>query len=416
MTVMEEQKIIKEQGTSEKQKISEEDVFSECHRICNEIKKYLIMDQWLQEKTIFSFISVGRSADFFHFYEMDSQNVMRKFEEKLEGTGRYNDAVCDFLDKKYGDAQYFAYFLRANENDVNNNDDSNSDDSNTDDNNTDDDNNRYYICCSPAIQKNIGRGLLIQTFIHAINCVDAYFMGVCEKKDKSKDHKFVRDIIREAALKTCNDIEQLYAPVDIDIINELSGEYYEKAECKSNLLFLPPIEETEIASSVFQWGFSEQDILFVSDNVRWIRKLMQIAQKDIYLVFQYDKHDNVYKVSGICKESELPCLLGHENNDIPWVIAKMKSHMQWDLFLGKQYIFSFRNGNYKIGAEMDMGYLREKCCKVFEKQGDFDKVIKYVKDSCKQSHGTMLVILKKDDAEIKQNILRRIDMVCGMPI
>ena len=91
--------------------------------------------------------------------------------------------------------------------------------------------------------------------------------------------------------------------------------------------------------------------------------LMQIAQKNLNLLLEYDKGKELYKVLGICKEENVINIFMEENTgqreqqSIPWAKAIIRKHMQWELRLGNQYIFSYINGNYKISALFPHEYI-----------------------------------------------------------
>lgn len=287
----------------------------------------------------------------------------------------------------------------------------------------------WCICISECLDQNKGKLLLDMAFCKMAEVLREWCCELEGKNRECQDGKklqiepinntdeIAQMILAEAAKKTCDYIEGLYDPVRISYINSLSGEYYEKSECKSNMIFLPAIKKKELNTSVLSYNFRQEsggnEIKFVLSNIRWIRKLSQMAQEKLYLVFWFNQNIGIYEVLGICEEDKLSGLLMKTDyKEIPYFRAKIKKHMQWDLFLGNTYMFSFKNGQYKIKCNMSQGYLEEKLKDTFG-NGSYTSVIESIQRAKEQSHGTMLVILSNTDAQKEVKRLSKVRF--GMP-
>lgn len=287
------------------------------------------------------------------------------------------------------------------------------------------------ICLSECLDQNKGKLLLDMTFYNITEVLREWFCELESRNSQAINKKrlqielinnpdeIAQMILAEAAKKTCEYIEGLYDPIHIAYINSLSGEYYEKSECKSNMIFLPPVNK--LNTSVLSYNFRQEsegnEIRFVPSNIRWIRKLSQMAQDKLYLVFCYNQKLGIYEVLGICEEDMLSGLLMETKyKEIPYFKAKIEKHMQWDLYLGSTYMFSFKNGQYKIKCNMSQEYLEEKLKDTFG-NGNYTSVISSIQSAREQSHGTMLVILSDNDAQIEVKRLSkgRFGMPDGKP-
>lgn len=289
----------------------------------------------------------------------------------------------------------------------------------------------WCVCTSPCLEQNKGKVLLERSFALFVDSLQRWFK-VIEKQNRvleDDDFEFKLDeihnvenvtisILETSAREICKEIECLYFPLNISMIIGLSGEYYEKSECVSELVFLPWVENKEIRSINLVYDFrksekEESEILFIPENIRWIRKLLQMAQDkyDLCLVLQAGKNEYVYKVVGICEGKKVSELLS-EKESVPWLRVMLKRHMHWELYLGKTYIFTFRSGNYKIEATLSSSELEERCKKVFGNKKSYSNVISAIQKCREQSHGTMLIVLKTNIA--KKEVERLSDKQYGM--
>ncbi len=189
-------------------------------------------------------------------------------------------------------------------------------------------------------------------------------------------------------------MQGLFAPLNIVFIDNLSGEYYEKSACDSNMIFLSKKAAEHLKAEELLYCFN--GIKFIPANNRLIRKLLQIARKDLYLVLEANKEESLFDVVGICSESVLSQKLKNEGKmTVPYIRVNVKKHMQWDIFLGDTYIFTSRNGHYKIDRELQEDFMTRKLRAYFGgTEEDYKELFQNIQRSTKQTHGTMLVIME----------------------
>lgn len=361
------------------------------------VKFLLFTCDWLREKTeLLFYIQVDepmKCEQKFLFRKNETKYLCEEYNEKCEESSK-----CDISNK-------FPYWLGS----IIMEDDSVV---------------RIRLACqSPCLDENIGRLLLTNNLSFFVQKMQELIVQLlkmdCEtlkKQQTENERRFEAStlpwILRKARRQTCNILDKLYAPIQIDCINSLSGEYYERSECESNLLFLPKVENIDATMLMYDFrrsdsGESQIDLSYA--NVRWIRKLLQMAQKDLYLTFRVCMDGLEYEALGICKEKQVSRLMDvGEKEEVPYFIAKIRRHAQWDLYLGSAYIFSYKNGNYTIGAEAPDCYLIEKCRVVFGEKNNFAPVISSIRYATKQLHGTILVVLEKDTANSE---MKRFSMI-----
>lgn len=216
-------------------------------------------------------------------------------------------------------------------------------------------------------------------------------------------HYLIQRIMQDATAKACLYLQKLYAPLNIPFIVELSGEYYEKSECRSNMVFFfrQAVHKIEEAGTLYYFenmksgDMETGEIDFIPSNSRLIRKLLQIAQDDLCLIVGEDDVKRTFKVLGICKKS----FLEEMGNEYPYIMIRFKNHMQWDMLENQTYIFSYRNGQYKIEREIHEAYLIRKLTERFgEEQSAYRDLNANIKSVIPHEHGTMLVIMDKEDA------------------
>lgn len=390
-----------------------EKIFDRIENCFTLLKCRLFVDQWLQECTELFFTLVNKTDNPVQMllFEKTAQKDYSVKSYDLNAYGSYDSAIDDIVCSKKHVAENVKQELRifelwGCELSI------------------------WCVCVSPCIDKNNGSFLLRQAFrtmveslrdwcleLEALNC-ELVNGQLQEPTDINNWHDFVQSVLRKTYERIEEQLEGFYSPVKIPYINSLSGEYYEKTENSSNLLFLPKLNKDMIDISRLKYDFRREncewsDILFVPENIRRIRKLTQIARDKLYLIFQTRKDEEEYEVLGICEEKAIPYLIKNNQMSLPYFICKAKRHMQWDLFLGDKYIFSYMNGNYRITQKMPIEYLEQKCRDVFPKSRvNQSKVYQNVCVAQEQSHGTMLVILLAKHA--KKEGLRFSDRAFGM--
>lgn len=361
---------------------------SEVYHMCTET---LFVDQWLKETAMISFVFkrvIGETCTFWHFQRgKDKKYILKK--EENEEIDEEIDYVEVILKSEYSGKKCLTYnrTLRCQQGM---------------------ELELICICVLPSmIQTCPGKILISNTFFGLMDGLDEWFEALSISGEHN-DIKLTRECIsnkynvvsaalEDAANVTCLQLERLYFPLKISYINVLSGEYYEKSECNSTLIFLPLAAGKIIKKRELEFDFQKENIFLIPREMRRIRKLMQIAQKELYLLLEFDKEKSLYKIYGICKKEVVDKIW--EKKNIPWAKATIKNHMQWDLSLGNLYIFSYQSGEYKISIKAPDDYLIEKCSSVFGPGISYDRVNRYIQKSCEQSHGTMLVVLDEEEAK-----------------
>ncbi len=269
----------------------------------------------------------------------------------------------------------------------------------------------FMFCCacvSPCFENNYGRLLLTMVFREMLASMQDWYrklkqnalVGISVEKIDNVN-SFAVLVLNRAYKETCHCIEHFYAPIRFAYITSLSGEYYEKTGCKANLIFIPrSIDIIKKYSEIFSYGFRKEDQIKMTlsfENLRVIRKLSQIAQDDLCLLFHEDSSENFY-ATGICSYKKFLRRLEAKGEKIPYLNVKIKQHMDFDMFVGNTYIFSYRNGNHRIRYQIPNEYLKEICQKTFCNTENYNKVIIAINEAKKQTHGTMLVVLSEEDA------------------
>lgn len=218
-------------------------------------------------------------------------------------------------------------------------------------------------------------------------------------KDDDVSGAWAEEIVQSVEGKIKEYLEGYFSPFKVDIVNALSGEYYEKSECRANMAFLPNRVADTFEAEDFLYRF--KDIVFDSRNNRFLRKLLQMTQDNLYLVLEPDKDNKRFHVLGICDDDVLHCKVKTaEDAAIPFLIVKIVKHMMWDIFLGNYYIVTAQNGHYRINRSLQEEYLADKLKDYFgERCDEYKELIKNIILSTKQPHGTMLVIMPPEDAK-----------------
>lgn len=207
-----------------------------------------------------------------------------------------------------------------------------------------------------------------------------------------------------------NMIESLAAPFNLDMLDILSGEYYEKAEHESRMAFLPQGLSAELSKKGIQFPLPSTS--FCADKARELRKLLEMTDNSLWLVF--GESAGTFRVLGLCDKESIP---------LPCLSARIRRHMEWDLFwrgLNKgisderglderdAYIISGRNGKYMINRPLKKAYLKRRFGAYFGKtDAACEKLADAVLEAARQSHGTMIAVLEPDAAR------KEAERLCG---
>ncbi len=279
----------------------------------------------------------------------------------------------------------------------------------------------FWILCSECLDSNRGRLMLEIVFKCLVNVFNNYIKNSEENCiDKSEQQTnnnvfIVHNILENAVTEVDKYLEGMFAPFNIDFVSSISGEYYEKSECMSNMAFLSHSLAERLDQNIMIHHLEE--VNFIPSNRRLIRKLLQIAQEDLCLVMEETGagDSKLFKAIGICNEDLMKKnLAGTGDTKSPYVRVVIKKHMQWDMFLDDIYLLTCKNGQHKIDCPLDEKYLRKKLSGYFgERDDDYRDLIANVLRSTKQGHGTMLVIT--DDINAKKQAERLGKFKYGLP-
>lgn len=259
-----------------------------------------------------------------------------------------------------------------------------------------------WICLSECLDNDCGSLVLRCLFEQLVKTFNEH-AEIRSEGNKGENNNWLlaleREVIEETESRVGFLLEGMFRPFDINLVNGLSGEYYEKTECVSNMVFLPYKVVSRLAEGDLIYHFN--DIEFASSNIRLLRKMLQITQKDLWLVLGKKNDEDVFQVSGICTASSLEKIIKDENRiSVPCISVKIKRHLQWDMFLDGKYILTCKNGHYKIEQPLKEQYLKEKITGYFgEREDGYQELIKNILFSQYQEHGAMLVVMEPECAQ-----------------
>lgn len=376
-----------------------ESIFLVIGSLFERIMRLLIIEQGVREETLLHFVTINKTdgSRWLYDYSSSDERFIGKPWELSEVTGKEYKTPLDYVYNKYGEEKILVEYVELsyienNEIEV------------------------WCVCTSPCIERNQGRLLLGRVFTKFVDYISLWCkrveVGDSDLEIRNKD-EWTKNILQSAASDACEEIECLYRPLKLSNIISLSGEYYERTECEANLVFLPWIEGRKIQSKNLIYDFrkrkNDTEIRFLPENIRLIRKFLQMTpSKDgLFLVLQKMQSELIYEVIGICKNDQISKLL--KEKDGPWCIVKMKKHMHWELYLGDTYVFSYRNGNYKIATRLNQQELEKRCESIFGIGRSYKEVVKAIEKCREQAHGTILIVLESEYAKKEVSRLSKLE-------
>lgn len=173
---------------------------------------------------------------------------------------------------------------------------------------------------------------------------------------------------------------------DSELILQLSAMRYEKREVSTKLYFVDDVNlKCELSFSDEMRGSNVLD--FSRENLRTIRKLMELSGEQYGLIIH---NKTVLGVVNI------------EDNNHPDCYIDIKGYLKWSLNYGKEVVFEYSNGLYRIGvisSEEAYCYKKEQL-KVFlskwELGNKIDRILEnidVIKDAA--THGSSIVFIDK---------------------
>ena len=185
---------------------------------------------------------------------------------------------------------------------------------------------------------------------------------------------------------------------NLDLIVDLSGRMYEKQECKSNIAFLPQ-QYNEVITLTIEF---RDKITFDGNNLRSIRKLLELVDKDHCLISKVI--DGKHQIAGI---STLSSVQEHAIT-----VICIEGHLHWNVKIHKCSLFEYVRGDfYHLKDSLETEDVVEKLKKRFPCMGDeISNCFAEIMDLLKRlNHGTSLVIVdecEKDEEDYKTEFKR----------
>ncbi len=192
--------------------------------------------------------------------------------------------------------------------------------------------------------------------------------------------------------KMTRDIEEIFQThmqkrfqIDLSVITELSGNYYEGSACQAEWVFYFGGRENLNEGVVLAEGI-EVGIL----HIRKIRKLLQMGQNGQCLLAVWDMEKDGWVVVGLHKAEFF-----YGNG----MVFRILGHMNWRMEFNRKKIISYECGKYFIDCEaFKAEHFRNVYKKTFQK--DLPHRVEVIFDKAlQQVHGTVVVILEKDKIE-----------------
>ena len=214
--------------------------------------------------------------------------------------------------------------------------------------------------------------------------------GKYENKVDFREKK--RDIqnkwIREINLNFYNLIYEMMG-IDLDIINEVAGYYYERKECNSKLCIL-----LDDKSLKYKVDFAEE-ILLEIDQIRMIRKVLEMVQEGQCLIIgSRDRNSCVKQVLGIAGEKDCQGTL----------MLKMESHMNWVMELNGEVVIGYRNGKHSIAhLNFKLKEFEEIYKSVFGVQ-NVESAKKIVKAAILLNHGSSMIFMDTTNVKAMESL------------
>lgn len=215
--------------------------------------------------------------------------------------------------------------------------------------------------------------------------------------DKDEELKFLfHDIIKKlpqkAYINFVNTIEKHFG-IDINLIVELSGNYYEGEACRSCLVF--QLMNKEFDKKVILGA----PIPLKRENIRLIRKMLQTAgQRNQFLLLK--KRNKTWEIVALCVS----------NNQIFTGCVKfyILGHMAWKMEIENNNCLCYRSGKLEI---VEDGYydnlFKRKYEEVFKpNQTPVKALCDLFEKASQQRHGTVMVIEERSVAAIEADRLK----------
>lgn len=215
-------------------------------------------------------------------------------------------------------------------------------------------------------------------------------------------------VIKEKILKkTVNMVEErmltLYG-IDLGVITEISGSYYEGGTCNAALSFRLGNGDIDGVP------FSEEDYVKIDrKNVKRLRKLLEMCRTG-HCILAERYMQSGWVVKGLCG-------LTDEAGSITFCIL---DHMCWEMKIGERVSLLYKNGKYRVRqTDKKVKELQTVYKKVF-KCNPPQYVIDFFKKAEEQPHGTSIIIVDKERTEegdpVRREVKRLLKKSSGISI
>ncbi|MBO5159532.1 MAG: diadenylate cyclase [Lachnospiraceae bacterium] len=187
--------------------------------------------------------------------------------------------------------------------------------------------------------------------------------------------------------------------VDLNVINEISGTYYEGAECNAVLRFVirKPLPKGALCIEF------KKPLPVNMENRRNIRKRLQLIKKGQSLV-AVKSSGGEWEIVGLLEENDMT----DENIVKESIVVHIIRHMVWKMKIFDEPLVYYRCGKYLIDDEtFILDIFKEKYKNIFGNSQDDLKISELVKAAMKQVHGTTLTILEERKAKSQAIALTR---------
>lgn len=199
----------------------------------------------------------------------------------------------------------------------------------------------------------------------------SYYEGIREER-----RNIIESIIRRAEIIFEEKMVNFYG-IDLAIVTEISGNYYEGGKCNSTLKF--KMGNNNDDEGIF---FAEKDYVEIKkENARNLRKILEMCQEGQCIIAEREE-DLQWMVKGLCYDIS--------NKDD--VLFNFLDHTFWELKIGNRLSVCYKYGKYiirqyKRAEEFEQIYKR-----VFGR--DIDEYLKIVfEEGMRQPHGTSIIVL-----------------------
>lgn len=197
-----------------------------------------------------------------------------------------------------------------------------------------------------------------------------------------KDKEIVNDILRNPQIELsekANIFIEKALNLDTKLIIELSKIKYESQVSMGNLLF---VDSNEFEGIKFKNG-----IAFVENEIRGIRKLIEVTKKNYGLVI----NDKEILGLGLLDYTKIKYKITFEG------------FMKWTLYIDNSIAIRYSEGNMLYGETDDQSkILKNKMENTFESSESVEIVLSIYKSALKQKHGTLLIFNENADAESRR--------------